>query len=158
MIDEIKEQLHGNVPDAIVVAVGGGGLLCGICQGLHQVGWGHVPVVAMETVGCDSLNHCVREKQWAQLSDITRLPCVYAYIVNYYLCLFVCVYMVQLRGNVALTRLHSLAATRMLANKARTMHKVYFNIFKQYELSNRIDRLISLDVLDFYHRLYSGYI
>ena len=92
MIDEIKEQLHDNVPDAIVVAVGGGGLLCGVCQGLHQVGWGHVPVVAMETVGCDSLNYCVREKQWSQLSDITRLPCVYAYVVNYYLCLFVCVY------------------------------------------------------------------
>ena len=92
MIDEIKEQLHGNVPDAIVVAVGGGGLLCGVCQGLHQVGWGHVPVVAMETVGCDSLNYCVREKQWSQLSDITRLPCVHAYVVNYCLCLFVCVY------------------------------------------------------------------
>ena len=56
MIDEIKEQLHGDVPDAVVVAVGGGGLLSGICQGLHQVCWEDVPVVAMETVGCDSLN------------------------------------------------------------------------------------------------------
>ena len=54
MINEIKEQLHGGVPDAIVVAVGGGGSLCGICQGLHQDGWKHVSVVAMETVGCDS--------------------------------------------------------------------------------------------------------
>ena len=76
MIDEIKEQLHGNIPDAIVVAVGGGGLLCGMCQGLHQVGWGHVPVVAMETAGCDSLNRCVREKQWTELPDITRCLCV----------------------------------------------------------------------------------
>ena len=87
VIDEIKEQLHGNIPDAIVVAVGGGGLLCGVCQGLHQVGWGHVPVVAMETVGCDSLNLCIREKQWTQLSDITRLPCACGE-----LSLFVCVH------------------------------------------------------------------
>ena len=90
MIDEIKEQLHGNIPDAIVVAVGGGGLLCGVCQGLHQVGWGHVPVVAMETVGCDSLNYCIREKQWTELSDITRLPCVYT-VCMYIECVCVCV-------------------------------------------------------------------
>ena len=31
-------------------------------------------MVAMETVGCDSLNYCVREKLWSELSfDITRL-------------------------------------------------------------------------------------
>jgi len=72
MIDEIKEQLHGNIPDAIVVAVGGGGLLCGVCQGLHKVGWSHVPVISMETAGCDSLNCCVRENKWSQLNDITR--------------------------------------------------------------------------------------
>ena len=90
IIDEIKEQLHGNVPDAIVVAVGGGGLLCGICQGLHQVGWGNVPVVAMETVGCDSLNYCIREKQWTQLSDITRLPRVCVCVVCVCVCVCAC--------------------------------------------------------------------
>jgi len=72
MIDEIKEQLHGNIPDAIVVAVGGGGLLCGVYQGLHNVGWSHVPVVAMETAGCDNLNCYVKDNKWSQLDDITR--------------------------------------------------------------------------------------
>ena len=45
-----------------VVAVDGGGLLCGICQWLHQVGWEYIPVVAMETVGCDSLNLLCQRK------------------------------------------------------------------------------------------------
>jgi len=34
MIDEIKEQLHGNTPDTIVVVVRGGGLMCRVYQGL----------------------------------------------------------------------------------------------------------------------------
>ena len=89
MIDEIKEQLHGNIADVVVVAVGGGGLLCGMCQGLHQVGWGHVPVVAMETAGCDSLNQCVREKQWTELPDITRYLCIQCTYFN--VCVSVCV-------------------------------------------------------------------
>ena len=25
-----------------------------VCQGLRKVGWGHVPLVAMEALGCDS--------------------------------------------------------------------------------------------------------
>ena len=85
MIDEIKEQLHGDVLDAVVVAVGGGGLLSEICQGLHQVGWENVPVIAMETVGCDSLNYCVREKQWSELSDITRLLLLLHMVDNYHM-------------------------------------------------------------------------
>ena len=62
IIDGIKGQLHGDVPDAVVMAVDGGGLLCGICQWLHQVGWEHILVVAMETVGCDSLNLLCQRK------------------------------------------------------------------------------------------------
>ena len=62
IIDEIKGQLHGDVPDAVVVAVDGGGLLCAICQWLHQVDWEHILVVAMETVGCDSLNLLCQRK------------------------------------------------------------------------------------------------
>jgi L-serine/L-threonine ammonia-lyase len=53
MVEEIKQQLHGAVPSAVVLSVGGGGLLCGVVEGLHRVGWHDVPVVAMETVGAD---------------------------------------------------------------------------------------------------------
>ena len=53
MVEEVQEQLHGVVPSAVVLSVGGGGLLCGVVEGLHRVGWHGVPVVAMETVGAD---------------------------------------------------------------------------------------------------------
>ncbi len=42
-------------PDAVVVSVGGGGLLCGVLEGMHTVGWKDVPVLAVETVGAASL-------------------------------------------------------------------------------------------------------
>lgn len=66
------QQLCGIVPDAIVVSVGGGGLLNGVLEGLYRVGWEGVPVVAMETEGADSLAACQREGRWAELDDITR--------------------------------------------------------------------------------------
>ena len=42
-------------PDAIVLAVGGGGLLMGVLQGLAQVGWARTRVVAVEPEGAASL-------------------------------------------------------------------------------------------------------
>ena len=41
-------------PDAIVVPVGGGGLLAGILQGMQRHGWVDIPVLAMETHGSNS--------------------------------------------------------------------------------------------------------
>ena len=73
MITEAKTQLEGTVPDLIVTAVGGGGLMNGILQGLYSVGWDHVPLLAMETIGADSLNACVKANDWVELDDITRL-------------------------------------------------------------------------------------
>lgn len=52
MIVEAAEQ--GERPGAVVVAVGGGGLLCGVLQGMHAVGWREVPVLAVETEGAAS--------------------------------------------------------------------------------------------------------
>ena len=54
MIEEVQEQTDQK-PEAVVVAVGGGGLLCGVLEGLHRVGWTDVPVVAAETEGAASL-------------------------------------------------------------------------------------------------------
>ena len=53
LIDEVTAQ--GVRPDAVVLAVGGGGLLCGVVEGLRRNGMEDVPVVAVETTGADSL-------------------------------------------------------------------------------------------------------
>jgi L-serine/L-threonine ammonia-lyase len=52
MIDEVART--GLRPDAVVLSVGGGGLLCGVVEGLRRNGLGEVPVVAVETAGADS--------------------------------------------------------------------------------------------------------
>lgn len=41
----------GFKPGAILLSVGGGGLLCGVLEGLHEVKWGDIPVVTAETEG-----------------------------------------------------------------------------------------------------------
>ena len=79
MISEVKNQLNGIVPDLVVTAVGGGGLMNGILQGLHSetTAWADVPLLAMETIGCHSLNACVQTGEWAELPTITRYTYIY---------------------------------------------------------------------------------
>ena len=52
----LVEEIHssGVKPDAIVLSVGGGGLLCGVQRGLERVGWTDVQVIAVETEGAAS--------------------------------------------------------------------------------------------------------
>jgi len=52
VIEEAAAQ--GVEPGVVVVSVGGGGLLCGMLQGMHRVGWHDVPVLAVETAGAAS--------------------------------------------------------------------------------------------------------
>lgn len=86
IIDEIRAQLgsqsqtnrvvngyHEEKPDAIVCSVGGGGLFCGIMQGLESVGWENVPVLALETKGAESLNASLKAGQVVTLPGITSL-------------------------------------------------------------------------------------
>lgn len=69
----MKESLGPEVkPGAVLLSVGGGGLLCGVVQGLKDVGWSDVPVVAMETVGADCFNAAVKAGRLVTLDDITR--------------------------------------------------------------------------------------
>lgn len=75
MIKEIHGQL-AKKPDAVLCSVGGGGLLGGIMLGLAEVGWDDgterhsdntkmayspdlVPVVALETLGCNCFHHSI---------------------------------------------------------------------------------------------------
>ena len=71
MILEAASQ--GPRPDAVVLSVGGGGLLCGVLQGMHEVGWHDVPVVAVETLGADSLAAAVAAGQPVTLPAITSI-------------------------------------------------------------------------------------
>ena len=61
MIDEVVAA--GFEPDVVVVlSVGGGGLLCGVAEGLQRNGLGTVPILAVETVGADAVSR-KRSKQ-----------------------------------------------------------------------------------------------
>ena len=53
IIDEISNA--GITPDAVVLSVGGGGLLCGVVEGLKRNNWKDIPILAVETKGADSL-------------------------------------------------------------------------------------------------------
>jgi L-serine/L-threonine ammonia-lyase len=53
LVDEVVEEM--GLPDAVVLSVGGGGLLCGVVEGLRRLGGEGVPVVAVETAGTASL-------------------------------------------------------------------------------------------------------
>ena len=56
MIDEIYADRKGEPPGCIVLSVGGGGLLSGVCTGLKRVGWGAVPVYACQSERCALLD------------------------------------------------------------------------------------------------------
>jgi L-serine/L-threonine ammonia-lyase len=71
LVKEIAQD--GPKPGVVVVSVGGGGLLCGVLQGLHQVGWADVPVVTVETHGADSFAASVAAKRLITLERITSI-------------------------------------------------------------------------------------
>ena len=60
-------------PGVIVVSVGGGGLLSGVLQGMDEVGWGDVPVVAVETDGTDSFARSMAAGKRITLPAITSI-------------------------------------------------------------------------------------
>ncbi len=71
----LVEELATDVqkPGAIVVAVGGGGLLCGVAEGLHRVGWEDVPVIAVETEGAASFARSVEAGSLVTLNSINTI-------------------------------------------------------------------------------------
>lgn len=71
MVAEVAQA--GVKPDAVVLSVGGGGLLCGVVQGLRQQGWGDVPVLAVETQGADSLAQALAAGARITLPAITSI-------------------------------------------------------------------------------------
>src|SRR5438067_124482 len=71
MIDEVAQA--GLAPDAVVLSVGGGGLLCGVVEGMRRQGWNEVPVFAVETLGADSYARSLRAGERIELPAITSI-------------------------------------------------------------------------------------
>ncbi|WP_118987977.1 pyridoxal-phosphate dependent enzyme [Photorhabdus sp. CRCIA-P01] len=71
MIDEVVSS--GVRPDAVVVSVGGGGLLCGVIEGLRRNNLHDIPVIAMETEGAASFHASVTA---GKVVDITQIATV----------------------------------------------------------------------------------
>ena len=71
LVREIAEA--GIKPGALVLSVGGGGLLCGVAEGLHSMGWTDVPIVAVETEGASSFAQSVQAGRLITLDRITSI-------------------------------------------------------------------------------------
>jgi L-serine/L-threonine ammonia-lyase len=71
LVDEVaRERLK---PDAVVLSVGGGGLLSGVIEGLHRNGWRDIPVVAVETAGAASFREAVKAGRTVELERINSV-------------------------------------------------------------------------------------
>lgn len=68
MIDEVAAA--GFKPDAVVLSVGGGGLLSGVVEGLQRNGWHDIPVLAVETDGAASLHAAIAAGHTVELPGI----------------------------------------------------------------------------------------
>ncbi len=71
VIDEILNS--GVTPDAVVLSVGGGGLLCGVIEGLKRNNCKDVPVLAVETIGTDSFSAACLAKKHIEINKITSI-------------------------------------------------------------------------------------
>jgi len=71
LIDEVAEA--GIRPDGVVISVGGGGLLCGIVEGLQRNGMNDVPILAVETEGAASLAGSLGAGELIELEQITTI-------------------------------------------------------------------------------------
>ncbi len=71
MIAEAADEMPK--PDAVIAAVGGGGLACGLLQGMHQQGWQNVPFYTVETKGAASFAESVKAGELITLDLINTI-------------------------------------------------------------------------------------
>lgn len=69
MIDEVVED--GVRPDAVILSVGGGGLLAGVDEGLRRNGLDNVPIYAVETQGMSSYNAALEAGKPVEVAALT---------------------------------------------------------------------------------------
>lgn len=68
LVDEVAAS--GFKPGAVVLSVGGGGLLSAVVEGLARNGWHDVPVLAVETEGAASLHAAMQAGRTVELERI----------------------------------------------------------------------------------------
>jgi len=74
LVDEISEELPDKASAAaIVVSVGGGGLLCGVLEGLDRRGMFTTKVIAAETVGASSFGQAFQKGELVRLEGIDSI-------------------------------------------------------------------------------------
>lgn len=71
LIDEVARAQCK--PDAVVLSVGGGGLLSGVIEGLQRNHWHDVPVLAVETEGAASFHAAVQAGHTVELERISSI-------------------------------------------------------------------------------------
>lgn len=71
IIDEVAQS--GFKPDAVLLSVGGGGLLCGVVEGLRRNGWHDTPVIAVETEGTASFHAALQAGHPVELDSIRSI-------------------------------------------------------------------------------------
>lgn len=71
VIQECAEEMEA--PDAVIVAVGGGGYFCGVVQGIEQVQWQATKIIAAETIGAASLNAALEAQALVSLERIDSI-------------------------------------------------------------------------------------
>ncbi len=71
IVPEIVET--GIKPDAIVLSVGGGGLMCGVVQGLRDAGWKSAAVIASEPEGAAGLYQSLKEGKVVTLDRVDSI-------------------------------------------------------------------------------------
>lgn len=71
LIDEVVEE--GVAFDCVIASVGGGGLMAGLIEGLVRNGLSHVPLIAVETEGADSLAKSIAAGERITLPAITSI-------------------------------------------------------------------------------------
>lgn len=71
LIEEIVKQ--GIKPDAVVLSVGGGGLLCGVAAALEKVGWRDVKIIAVETEGAASYKAAIDQHHPVTIPEINTI-------------------------------------------------------------------------------------
>eukprot|EP01130_Rhizamoeba_saxonica_P010492 TRINITY_DN429_c0_g1_i2.p2 TRINITY_DN429_c0_g1~~TRINITY_DN429_c0_g1_i2.p2 ORF type:complete len:234 (+),score=39.42 TRINITY_DN429_c0_g1_i2:406-1107(+) len=72
MMEELASQMTVK-PDCVITVVGGGGLLCGVCQGMHAIGWDDVPIIVSETEGASSFADSVAAGELVKLDFIDTI-------------------------------------------------------------------------------------
>lgn len=85
VVTELPKQFEAmginKPPGLIVCVVGGGGLLCGITEGLRRNGWDKVPILAVETEGAASYQSALLGK-----GPLTKINTIARTLATSYVC------------------------------------------------------------------------